>query len=340
MDEPQRQIHRPPMPRLQRLSHHRTSPTRHPQSHLRHLPRRPRPRHPQPPRTRPKPNRRLKRSPRTTPNPHTRRPNLARLRNHRRQRRALHHQRTRPEGALGFIGAAPKAGKTWLGIDIAISVATGTPVFGAFPVPQPLPVLYVALEGHKAAIRTRIGCITRGHGKHPEDQHALTNLHLAYKPKGINLASPDWAQALIEDAITLGARFVIIDVLRRAAQIKENDASSFMELVDLLAPISHAGISLGMLHHFDKVNEMTSGRTPAERMAGSGAMFGALDVGLFIAKSEAGHASSRSTPTSATSQRQPSSSSPSKAKARTPRRLHVHRQPAPRHGRRTTTEGL
>lgn len=193
-----------------------------------------------------------------------------------------------PEGALGFIGAAPKAGKTWLGLDIAIAVATGTPVFGAFAVPAALPVLYVALEGHKAAIRTRIGCIARGHGVHPEDPGALTNLHVAYKPRGINLAQPDWAAALCDDATRLGARFVIVDVLRRAAQIKENDASSFMELVDLLNPISDAGIALGMLHHFNKVNENTSQRTPAERMAGSGAMFGAFDVGLFITKSENG----------------------------------------------------
>lgn len=193
-----------------------------------------------------------------------------------------------PESALGFIGAAPKAGKTWLGLDIAIAVATGTPVFGSFPVPRALPVLYVALEGHKAAIRTRIGCIARGHGVHPEDVDALTNLHLAYKPKGINLAQPDWAAALCESALEINARFVIVDVLRRAAQIKENDASSFMELVDLLNPISDAGTALAMLHHFNKVNEQTSQRTPAERMAGSGAMFGAFDVGLFITKSESG----------------------------------------------------
>lgn len=192
-----------------------------------------------------------------------------------------------PEAALGFIGAAPKAGKTWLGLDMAISVATGTPVFGSFAVPEAHPVLYVALEGHRAAIRSRIGCLARGHGVPPE-LDGLDNLHLAYKPKGINLAQRDWAHALCQNAISIGARFVIVDVLRRAAQIKENEASSFMELVDLLQPLNDAGIALGMLHHFNKVNEQTSQRTPAERMAGSGAMFGALDVGLFITKSENG----------------------------------------------------
>jgi hypothetical protein len=61
-----------------------------------------------------------------------------------------------------------------------------------------------------------------------------------------------------------------------------------MELVSMLNPISDQGISLALLHHFNKVNEQTSTRTPAERMAGSGAMFGAFDVGLFITKSENG----------------------------------------------------
>lgn len=193
-----------------------------------------------------------------------------------------------PEGALGFIGAAPKAGKTWLALDIAVSVATGTPVFGSFLVAQPMPVMYVALEGHKAAIRGRIGCIARGHGVHPEDA-GLDNLHLSYKPRGINLADPSWAAALCENAAQLGTRLVIVDVLRRAAQIKENEASSFMELIGLLAPLGEQNIALALLHHFIKTNEVSKERTPGERMAGSGAMFGAFDVGIFITKSE-GHA--------------------------------------------------
>src|SRR6266699_3516369 len=35
-----------------------------------------------------------------------------------------------PQRAVGFIGGQPKAGKSWLALDLAISVATGTQFLG------------------------------------------------------------------------------------------------------------------------------------------------------------------------------------------------------------------
>lgn len=39
-------------------------------------------------------------------------------------------------GGVGIIGGEPKCFKTWLGLDIAFSVASGTPVLGRFDVPD------------------------------------------------------------------------------------------------------------------------------------------------------------------------------------------------------------
>jgi hypothetical protein len=46
--------------------------------------------------------------------------------------------------------------------------------------------------------------------------------------------------------------------------------------------------SAALLHHFGKLNETQKERSPGERMVGSGAMEGALDVAFYITKSEAG----------------------------------------------------
>ena len=43
--------------------------------------------------------------------------------------------------SVGVIGGAPKCSKTWLGLDLALSVATGTACLGKYPVLQPGPVL-------------------------------------------------------------------------------------------------------------------------------------------------------------------------------------------------------
>jgi hypothetical protein len=43
------------------------------------------------------------------------------------------------DSSVGVIGGAPKCAKTWLGLDLALSVATGTPCLGRYAVPRPTP---------------------------------------------------------------------------------------------------------------------------------------------------------------------------------------------------------
>lgn len=192
-----------------------------------------------------------------------------------------------PEGALGFIAAPPKKGKTWIALALGVSIATGQAYLGRFAIPKPRNVLYVALEGHRAAIRARVGAITRGMGLDP-DGDALDRLQLAYKPRGINIADPAWANALQDAANDTDAALVIVDVLRAAARIKENSPEEFLSLRANLEPTMADGRAIALLHHFGKLTEITKERTPGERMSGSGAMYGSMDVGVFITGSENG----------------------------------------------------
>jgi AAA domain-containing protein len=198
-----------------------------------------------------------------------------------------------PEAALGFIAAPPKKGKTWLGIGLSLSVVSGQPFIG-FEVPKPRSVLYVALEGQRPALRARIGCLARGLGLDPaEGGDDLWRLSLAYKPRGINLADPEWGASLVRAAEEINAGLVVVDVLRRAARFKENDAGDFAALALNLQPTLDRGTSIAMLHHFGKLSDLNRDRDPGERMSGSGAMFGALDVGIYITGSERGARSLR-----------------------------------------------
>ena len=64
------------------------------------------------------------------------------------------------DSSVGLIGGAPKCSKTWLGLDLALSVATGTACLGKYAVPQPGPVLvYLAEDALPVRPRAR-----RGHG--------------------------------------------------------------------------------------------------------------------------------------------------------------------------------
>lgn len=194
-----------------------------------------------------------------------------------------------PENGLGFIAAPPKKGKTWIGLSLAVSIATGKRFLNAFEIPQPQPVVLLALEGHRAAIRGRIGCLAHGLGIDPHtDPDLRQNLHISYKPVGLNLADPAWIRTIRDLVKRVGARALVVDVLRAAAVLKENSNDEFRDLVRALAPIQQQGCAIAMLHHFGKLTELSRERTPGERMAGAGAMYGAFDVGVFITKSDDG----------------------------------------------------
>src|SRR6516162_8940352 len=66
--------------------------------------------------------------------------------------------------AVGVIGGAPKCAKTWLGLDMALSVATGTPCLGRYAVPEPGPVLVYLAEDALPVVRQRIEGMARHRG--------------------------------------------------------------------------------------------------------------------------------------------------------------------------------
>jgi AAA domain len=190
--------------------------------------------------------------------------------------------------AFVFIAAPPKKGKTWVVIDLALAVTLGRPFLALFEVETAQPVLLVMLEGHRAAVRDRIGAMARGAGIDP-DGDELERLHISYKPPGINLSDPGWAADLRAEAADVKAALVAVDVLRAAARLKhENSGDDFAILRDNLRPLGDDGRACALTHHFGKLTELSKERTPGERMTGSGALYGAMDFGVFITGSESG----------------------------------------------------
>lgn len=191
-----------------------------------------------------------------------------------------------PEGSLGFIASPPKKGKTWLGLSLGLSIALGKQYLAEYDVKDSQPILYLALEGHRSGLMHRMHALCRGLDTDPDKN--VENFHIAYKPRGINIASPQWAEYILTEAERLQAVLVVVDVLRAAARMKENEASDFSDLRANLSPLLDDGHSIALLHHFVKLSDISKDRDPGERMSGSGAMYGGLDVGVYITGSELG----------------------------------------------------
>jgi len=74
-----------------------------------------------------------------------------------------------PAGDYGVHGAEPKAGKTWNALDLAVSVASGTPWLGAIPVDTQGPVIVFAGEGGEGNIVRRLRAIASARGLRADD---------------------------------------------------------------------------------------------------------------------------------------------------------------------------
>jgi AAA domain len=192
-----------------------------------------------------------------------------------------------PAGMLAFVAGPPKKGKTWLGLALALALATGRPLFDVYTVPAACNVLYVALEGSRVGLRTRIGALARGLELDP-DGDDLERLTMLYRPRPFDLVELKTATWLRVEAEERDAKLVVVDVLRAAARFQENVAEDFARVRDSLEPLLAAERTVALLHHFGKLTETQKERSPGERMAGTGAMYGALDVGLLITRSEGG----------------------------------------------------
>jgi RecA-family ATPase len=64
---------------------------------------------------------------------------------------------------VGIIGGAPKCCKSWLGLDMALSIASATPCLATFPVVEPGGVLLYMAEDSAAVVKSRLAglCIFR-----------------------------------------------------------------------------------------------------------------------------------------------------------------------------------
>lgn len=65
---------------------------------------------------------------------------------------------------VGMIVGAPKMGKSWLGLDLALSIASGRDFLGTFKVSNPGPVVYIVGEDPEALLHDRLAKILTAKG--------------------------------------------------------------------------------------------------------------------------------------------------------------------------------
>lgn len=178
--------------------------------------------------------------------------------------------------AVGIIGGSPKSGKTWLALEMAVSVASGSSCLETFPVATPGPVLLYAAEDSAAALRARIETLARLH-KVSFDQLDVNIITV----DSLRLDHPDH-QARLEATLQIyRPALLVIDPLVRVHAIDENVAGQIAALLGYLRSLQrNTGAAIALIHHIRKNVSHTGGAGYSLR--GSGDLYAWLDSFLYL----------------------------------------------------------
>lgn len=150
--------------------------------------------------------------------------------------------------AVGVLGGAPKCCKSWLALDLAISVASGTACLDAFAVADPGPVLLYMAEDAAAVVKARLTGICRAR------QLELDSLAIHVITVPVLRLDRGRDQARLRDAVRRCApRLLILDPFVRLHRIDENDAGEVSALLGYLRTLQRQlDVAVLVVHHARK----------------------------------------------------------------------------------------
>ena len=152
------------------------------------------------------------------------------------------------ESSVGVIGGAPKCSKTWLGLDLALSVATGTACLGRYVVPRPGPVLIYLAEDALTMVRQRV----EGMACHRGLELSCVDIHVI-TASSLRLDREPHRSRLLETARRLRPRLLLLDPLVRLHGVDENNAGEVAPLLAYFRSLQRElDLSVMLVHHMRK----------------------------------------------------------------------------------------
>jgi len=151
-------------------------------------------------------------------------------------------------GAVGIIGGAAKSCKSWLALDLAVSVASGTACLGRFEVDAPGPALVYLAEDSLAQLRDRVAqlCQHRSLSLSDLDLHAITAPSFRLDLECDQIALDHTLQAL-------QPRLLVLDPLVRLHRLDENSALDVSGLLGFLRELNRRhNLAIVLVHHMAK----------------------------------------------------------------------------------------
>jgi len=179
------------------------------------------------------------------------------------------------EQAVGILGGEPKCCKSFLALEVALSVASGAPCLRQFPVRRTGPVLLFPAEDSLAIVRQRLEGIAGA--AHVCFESLPVQVITA---PTLRLDTPADRQRLTHTVQTLQPILLILDPLIRLHRVDENDATQIAALLSYLRELQRQfHLAVLLVHHARKDSHSSR---PGQALRGSSELHGWGDSNLYL----------------------------------------------------------
>ncbi|MCP4202692.1 MAG: AAA family ATPase [bacterium] len=176
---------------------------------------------------------------------------------------------------VGLIGGPPKCYKSWLGLEMALSVASKTPCLGAYATRSQGKVLLYMAEDAASVVRSRFDALARHHAV------ALETLDLfVITESSLRLDLVSHQRRLRETVAQIRPSMLLLDPLVRLHRIDENSASEVSALLGFLRSLQREfQTAVVLVHHARKNGSVNQ---PGQALRGSSDLHAFGDSNLYL----------------------------------------------------------
>jgi hypothetical protein len=177
--------------------------------------------------------------------------------------------------AVGILGGEPKCCKSFLALDVAVSVASGAACLRQFPVRRSGPVLLFPAEDSLAIVRARLEGIATA-AQVPFDSLPVEVI----TAPTLRLDTPADRARLRDTVQQLRPILLILDPLIRLHRVDENDATQIAGLLSYLRELQRQfALAVMLVHHARKDSHASR---PGQALRGSSELHGWGDSNLYM----------------------------------------------------------
>jgi hypothetical protein len=215
-------------------------------------------------------------------------------------------------GSMGFLAGQPKSYKSWMGLDLGLSIATGADFLDYFRVVRPGPVLYIQEEDPAIMVNSRVKKIWRG--KTTDRLRLMDNnqavlwepgSHNDFDPdinivlqSGFIASQGDW-QEWLDETLAEGMdgrpyHMVIIDTLMNVAgDVDENKSQQMTSQIykPMKLLMRKHDTALRFIHHMGKGGGEADSRRGGQKMLGGTANHAWSEDSLYVSRLKPGYVS-------------------------------------------------